>query len=228
MVLRDVAPATSTSTPWTTLASRRFGGDVSHRLVTFQTDDTLNTTITADVRTIDGRNFDITITSSSGGEPVHFTGVPAELVEKNTLATRLGGKGLKTTIVSQPPPPALPASQSHNSMERIHLFADGHRTSLVLPSPKWLLSLSSEVLNAHKGGLRAPMPSLVVEVRVKPGDKVEKGQAVVVLESMKTETVLRAHEAGVVKSVGCKNGEMVEEGRELVDIEPVESEGKEA
>jgi 3-methylcrotonyl-CoA carboxylase alpha subunit len=228
VVLRNTAPTTTSSTPWTTLASRRFGGDVSHRLVAFQTDDTLNATITADVRTIDGRNFDVTITSSSGGDPVHFTGVPAELVEKNTLATRLGGKGLKTTIVSQPPPPALPASQSHNSMERIHLFADGHRTSLVLPSPKWLLSLSSEVLNAHKGGLRAPMPSLVVEVRVKPGDKVEKGQAVVVLESMKTETVLRAHEAGVVKSVGCKNGEMVEEGRELVDIEPVESEAKDA
>ena len=66
------------------------------------------------------------------------------------------------------------------------------------------------------------MPSLVVEVKVKPGDKVEKGQAVVVLESMKTETVLRASEAGVVKSVGCKSGEMVEEGRELVDIEPEE------
>jgi len=63
------------------------------------------------------------------------------------------------------------------------------------------------------------MPSLVVEVKVKVGDKVEKGQAVVVLESMKTETVLRASVDGVVKAVGCKNGEMVEEGRELVDID---------
>jgi len=63
------------------------------------------------------------------------------------------------------------------------------------------------------------MPSLVVEVRVKLGDRVEKGQAVVVLESMKTETVLRAVTGGVVKTIGCTNGEMVEEGRELVDIE---------
>ena len=63
------------------------------------------------------------------------------------------------------------------------------------------------------------MPSLVVDVRVKLGDRVEKGQAIVVLESMKTETVLRADVAGVVKAVGCKNGEMVEEGRELVEIE---------
>lgn len=79
-------------------------------------------------------------------------------------------------------------------------------------------------MNATKGALKAPMPSLVVEVRVKIGDKVEKGQAVVVLESMKTETVLRAEAAGVVRAIGCKNGEMVEEGRELVDIEEAESE----
>lgn len=63
------------------------------------------------------------------------------------------------------------------------------------------------------------MPSLVVEVRVEVGQRVEKGQAVVVLESMKTETVMRAPADGVVRAVGCAKGEMVEEGRELVDIE---------
>ena len=63
------------------------------------------------------------------------------------------------------------------------------------------------------------MPSLIVELRVDVGDRVEKGQGIVVLESMKTETVLRAHTAGVVKSVGCIAGEQVEEGRELVEIE---------
>ncbi|KAJ7575184.1 biotin/lipoyl attachment domain-containing protein, partial [Mycena floridula] len=64
------------------------------------------------------------------------------------------------------------------------------------------------------------MPSLVVEVKVKVGDRVEKGQAIIVLESMKTETVLRSDVASLVKAVACRNGEMVEEGKELVDIEP--------
>jgi 3-methylcrotonyl-CoA carboxylase alpha subunit len=63
------------------------------------------------------------------------------------------------------------------------------------------------------------MPSLVVEVRVAVGERVKKGQAVVVLESMKTETVLRAPGDGVVKAIGCVKDEMVEEGRVLVDIE---------
>lgn len=98
------------------------------------------------------------------------------------------------------------------------MFSGGHKTILVIPSPNWLLSLGGDVLGATKGALKAPMPSLVVEVRVKVGDRVEEGQAVIVLESMKTETVLRANVAGIVKAIGCKNGEMVEEDRELVDI----------
>jgi 3-methylcrotonyl-CoA carboxylase alpha subunit len=43
-----------------------------------------------------------------------------------------------------------------------------------------------------------------------------------VLESMKTETVLRASADGIVKAVGCAKGEMVEEGMELADIEESE------
>jgi 3-methylcrotonyl-CoA carboxylase alpha subunit len=48
---------------------------------------------------------------------------------------------------------------------------------------------------------------------------------VVVLESMKTETVLRADVDGKVTAVGCDKGEMVAEGRELATIEV---EGQEA
>jgi 3-methylcrotonyl-CoA carboxylase alpha subunit len=68
------------------------------------------------------------------------------------------------------------------------------------------------------------MPSVVVDVKVKEGDIVKKGQAAVVLESMKTETVLRVEKDGRVSRVGCKKGEMVEEGRELVVIVDLEVE----
>ena len=107
-------------------------------------------------------------------------------------------------------------------MERLHVFHNGHKTTFVLPSPKWLLSLGGDVLNTHKGALKAPMPSLVVNVPVKEGDKVKKGDAVVILESMKTEMILRAPADGVVTSVGCQKGDMVDEGRELVSIEESE------
>lgn len=71
------------------------------------------------------------------------------------------------------------------------------------------------------------MPSLVVDVKVEVGQRVEKGMVAVVLESMKTETVVRVDVAGVVRSVGCGKGEMVEEGKELVKIEVETEEAKE-
>lgn len=102
--------------------------------------------------------------------------------------------------------------------------ASGVKTTLAIPPPAYVLSLGKDVLSASKGALRAPMPSLIVEVKVSVGDRVEKGQPVVVLESMKTETVLRAEISGVVSAVGCVKGDMVEEGRELIDIKDLEEE----
>lgn len=164
--------------------------------------------------------FDIKI-----GEETVLEGVSAKLESATKLSVSLphNGKHESVTIVSQRPPPNVPASLSHNSMERIHVFEEGGKKTLIVPSPKWLLSLGGDVLGATKGALKAPMPSLVVEVKVSVGEKVSKRQAVVVLESMKTETVLRADADGIVKVVNCAKGEMVEEGRELVDIEVEES-----
>jgi 3-methylcrotonyl-CoA carboxylase alpha subunit len=213
------APTTSTPSPWTSLPSRRFGGDKYERVITFQTESTTEDPHSATVHLVSTKPgyFDITVKSVSS--TTTFSSVPAQLSSTTSLATTLDAVSLRTTIVSQPPPPNVPASTSPNTMERLHIFSNGQKTTLVIPSPKWLLSLGGDVLSAAKGALKAPMPSLVVEVKVNVGDKIEAGQAVVVLESMKTETVLRANVSGVVKSVGCKKGEMVEEGRELVDIE---------
>ena len=182
-------------------------------MVTLQTEDA-SQTYAVRIKSTSSGIFDITV-----NDTVEFTSVPAHLISKDEIFSSVGDKSSRTTIVSQPPPPSLPASSAPNTMERLHVFLDGRKFTLVLPTPKWLLSLGGDVLGAGKGALKAPMPSLVVEVKVNVGDKVEKGQAVVVLESMKTETVLRAEVDGVVKTVGCKNGEMVEEGRELVNIE---------
>ncbi|KII93266.1 hypothetical protein PLICRDRAFT_151840 [Plicaturopsis crispa FD-325 SS-3] len=221
VALRDhPAKASRQSSPWVSLISRRFGGDTYERHITLRREDTSSEAVTVHVKAASAGRFDITV--RTGTYTKSFESVPAQLISPTTLSTTLNSQSSQTTIVSQPPPPSVPASLSPATMERLHIFDGGRKTTLVLPSPDWLLSIGGDVLNAAKGALKAPMPSLVVEVRVKIGDKVEKGQAVVVLESMKTETVLRADAAGVVKAVGCKKGEMVEEGRELVDIEAEE------
>ncbi|KAH7886268.1 carbamoyl-phosphate synthase L chain, ATP binding domain-containing protein [Phlebopus sp. FC_14] len=205
---------TGLQSPWTSLGARRFNGDAYGRTVTLAKDDSSATPINVTLKHLSSGCFDITINDPSA--PTTFSSVSARLTSPTTLAAF----STATTIVSQMPPPAVPASTSPNTMERLHIFSsDGFKTTLSLPHPTWLLSLGGDVLAASKGALRAPMPSLVVEVRVSVGQRVEKGQAVVVLESMKTETVLRAEVGGVIKAIGCVKGEMVEEGRELVDIE---------
>ncbi|KAF9486399.1 biotin/lipoyl attachment:Carbamoyl-phosphate synthase subunit L [Pholiota conissans] len=221
VVIRDQhksSPSNNVLNPWTSLTSRRFGGDVYCRTIKIQTED-LENEMSVDVVQQRAGVYDVTVQMLQG--PVVFSSVPAHLKDQNTLAVVLDKDYLHTTVVSQPPHPATPASHTANTMERLHVFNDGHKTTLVIPSSDWLLSLRGDIL-ANKATMKAPMPSLIVELRVKVGDRIEKGQAVVVIESMKTETVLRADYSGIVMTINCKNGEMVEEGRELVGIEAEE------
>ncbi len=73
---------------------------------------------------------------------------------------------------------------------------------------------------AGSGAVLAPMPGVVADVKVAAGDVVERDQVVVVLESMKLFTSLKAEVAGVVADVACQPGETVMAGKRLVLIEP--------
>ena len=67
--------------------------------------------------------------------------------------------------------------------------------------------------------IQAPMPGLVVNTLVEPGDTVEAGQAVVVLEAMKMENDLPAPIAGHIKEVRVQKRQTVDQGQVLVIIE---------
>jgi pyruvate carboxylase subunit B len=68
--------------------------------------------------------------------------------------------------------------------------------------------------------LKAPMPGLVVRVMVTPGQTVEVGKGLVVLEAMKMENELRATAHGVVQRVVVSAGQPVEKGQPLVEFVP--------
>ena len=67
--------------------------------------------------------------------------------------------------------------------------------------------------------LVAPMPGLVVRVTVQPGDVVQAGQGLVVMEAMKMENELRAPGAGTVRAVHAVAGTAVDKGTVLVELE---------
>ena len=73
---------------------------------------------------------------------------------------------------------------------------------------------------AVAGGCVAPMPGKVVKLLVAPGDPVTAGQTLLVLEAMKMEHAVKAHEAGTVARVCVALGEQVEAEALLAVVEP--------
>ena len=68
------------------------------------------------------------------------------------------------------------------------------------------------------GSLLAPMPASVVSVAVAEGDRVEAGQPILVLEAMKMQHTVRAHESGVVATLPVGPGQQVDAGAVLVVV----------
>lgn len=72
----------------------------------------------------------------------------------------------------------------------------------------------------HTGPLKltAPMPGKIVKVLVSPGDSVEAGRGVLVMEAMKMENELKATRAGTVQEIRVREGQAVEMGALLLVI----------
>lgn len=66
---------------------------------------------------------------------------------------------------------------------------------------------------------KAPMPGLVTQIRVEPGQDVNAGDPLVVIEAMKMENVLKAKGPGKVKAIPVQIGQSVEKGNTLVEFE---------
>ena len=65
----------------------------------------------------------------------------------------------------------------------------------------------------------APMPGLVVDISVSVGDEVNKGDALLVLEAMKMENVLKSKGSGIVKSIQVSQKDKVDKGQLLIEFE---------
>jgi propionyl-CoA carboxylase alpha chain len=78
---------------------------------------------------------------------------------------------------------------------------------------------------APTGGLVAPMPGVILDVRCAPGDVVDAGQTLVLLEAMKMEHQVRAPADGVVAEVRVSKGTHVENGTVLLVLEELDEAG---
>ncbi len=81
-----------------------------------------------------------------------------------------------------------------------------------------------EKMGLHAGAtakvntIKAPMPGLIIDMKVKPGDVVKPGDPLLILEAMKMENIIKSPGEGTVKSVKAKKGESVEKNQVLIEF----------
>lgn len=72
-----------------------------------------------------------------------------------------------------------------------------------------------------EGDVNSPISGKIVNVRVKPNDKVKKGDVLMIIEAMKMEYIIRAPFKAKIKKVNFKEKDQIEIGQKTVDLEKI-------
>ncbi len=72
--------------------------------------------------------------------------------------------------------------------------------------------------SAGGAGIKAPLPGVVLDIKVKVGDTVTKGQTVAILEAMKMENNINADREGQVVAINVEKGQSIAEGTDIITL----------
>ncbi len=103
-----------------------------------------------------------------------------------------------------------------NNTVRLRIGSGTYTVQLQDDRSRLMHTLGLDKAIKKAGDLKAPMPGLVLNILVKPGDNVRKNDPVLVLEAMKMENVIKAPCDAVVKAVAAEKGKPVEKGQLLI------------
>ncbi|KAM4065286.1 carbamoyl-phosphate synthase L chain, ATP binding domain-containing protein [Hirsutella rhossiliensis] len=116
--------------------------------------------------------------------------------------------------------------QTSGDETKVAIFQHGVKTDLALVPPSWYEKALG--LKEATASVVAPMPCKVLRNEVEAGQQVKRGEPLVVIESMKMETVIRSPQDGVIKKLTHKEGDICKAGTALVLFEEDASQGGEA
>jgi biotin carboxyl carrier protein len=137
------------------------------------------------------------------------------------LEARVAGRVFRFAL--EPAGPGVFVVRHGTHATTLHLARDGTAVHLAWDGVAYALVEAREgtrsVPRHDPGALEAPMPGRVAAVKVAPGQRVTKGQELLLVEAMKMENALRAPKDGVVRAVHVAAGDMVAPGRALVEVE---------
>ncbi|MEC3976035.1 ATP-binding protein [Amycolatopsis sp. H20-H5] len=181
------------------------------------------------------------LSTSHGGRPQvqHESGRPLELKLRGAgykvSVARIGQRRFRVGIAGANGGEVHPADVELDRFDRHtgQMTVNGTRFRLVTGThgPIHLIEVDSvahRVSRDEGGVVRSPAPALVVATPLTVGDEVEAGAPILVLESMKMETVLRAPFRARLKESSISVGSQVETGAPLMRLEPLSDEAEEA
>lgn len=145
---------------------------------------------------LNGTEHNVELSRSAGGYRLHADGRVAHFTELEL--------------------PALVAARG----DEVFIHYEGETYQLSYEHP--LDRLAHAAHGAAEDSLRAPMPGSLVVVHAKVGQQVARGEALLVMESMKMETTLTAARDGVVAAVHYAPGQTFDRDALLLSLEPPE------
>lgn len=98
----------------------------------------------------------------------------------------------------------------------------GYKTATIQLKDRFDLLLEKMGMTSAGSGnlkeIKAPMPGLILDLKVKPGDEVKKGDVILILEAMKMENIIKSTGDGIVKDVKVSLKQSVEKNQILVQF----------
>jgi biotin carboxyl carrier protein len=76
----------------------------------------------------------------------------------------------------------------------------------------------NQALAGKVKSIKAPMPGLIIDLKIKAGDVVKQGEPLLILEAMKMENIIKSPGEGTIKNVKVKKGDSVEKGQVLIEF----------
>ncbi len=140
---------------------------------------------------INGNDYNVTIDEVEGGAAkVEVNGTPFNVEFEKPIS-----KPKNISVVNRPAAPAAGPA----------------------PASKPVAAAAPAAASGKGDTVNSPLPGVVLELKVKDGDKVSKGQVILVLEAMKMENAIEASSAGTI-TLKVAKGDSVLEGAPLAVI----------
>ena len=130
--------------------------------------------------------------------------VAVEELEGNKANVTVNGKSYEVEL-DRPAKPAVSKPVARPAA------APAPATAPAAPAPKAAPA-------AGGAGIKAPLPGVILDIKVKVGDAVAKGQTVAILEAMKMENNINADREGTVVSINVEKGQSIAEGTDIITL----------